>query len=177
MNGANPRPNQPSDIHAQNNPTPGAPQPIYRVTQEKVDRRGGGSSKSNAQNKGEMPWYIEIPMVVALTLLLMFVIQTFIGRLYVIPSASMEPTLHGDNGSGDRIFVEKVSYYFSDPEPGDVVVFAGTDSWNTDFDSNRSHNPAIRGLQAVGSWVGLVPKDENTPVSYTHLTLPTNREV
>ena len=56
--------------------------------------------------KKEMPWYVEIPVVVVLTLLIMFLIQTFIGRLYVIPSASMEPTLHGENGSGDRIFVE-----------------------------------------------------------------------
>lgn len=112
----------------------------------------------------ELPWYVEIPLVVALTLLIMFVIQTFIGRLYVIPSASMEPTLHGESGSGDRIFVEKVSYYFNDPEPGDVVVFAGTDSWNTAFSTNRSPNPVIAGMQEVGSWVGLVPKDENTLV-------------
>ena len=111
------------------------------------------------EEKKERPWYVEIPVVVVLTLLIMFVIQTFIGRLYVIPSASMEPTLHGESGSGDRIFVEKVSYYFSDPEPGDVIVFAGTDSWNTGFDSNRSSNPVIRGMQEVGSWVGLVPKD------------------
>lgn len=114
--------------------------------------------------KQETPWYIEIPVVVLLTLAIMFVLQTFIGRLYVIPSASMEPTLHGENGSGDRIFVEKVSYYFSDPEPGDVVVFKGTDSWNTGFSSNRSDNTFVRGMQEVGSWVGLVPKDENTLV-------------
>lgn len=114
--------------------------------------------------KQETPWYIEIPVVILLTLAIMFVLQTFIGRLYVIPSASMEPTLHGENGSGDRIFVEKVSYYFSDPEPGDVVVFKGTDSWNTGFSSNRSNNTFVRGMQEVGSWVGLVPKDENTLV-------------
>lgn len=112
----------------------------------------------------ETPWYIEIPVVVLLTLAIMFVLQTFIGRLYVIPSASMEPTLHGENGSGDRIFVEKVSYYFSDPEPGDVAVFKGTDSWNTGFSSNRSDNTFVRGMQEIGSWVGLVPKDENTLV-------------
>lgn len=116
------------------------------------------------QQSKQTPWYIEIPAVVILTLSLMFVIQTFLGRLYVIPSASMEPTLHGESGSGDRILVQKVSYYFSDPEPGDVVVFKGTDSWNTGFVSNRSNNTFIRGMQEVGSWVGLVPKDENTLV-------------
>lgn len=75
-------------------------------------------NEKSASEEKSMPWYIEIPMVVVLTLVFIFVIQTFIGRLYVIPSASMEPTLHGQDGKGDRIFVEKVSYYFSDPEPG-----------------------------------------------------------
>ena len=116
------------------------------------------------EDEKQLPWYVEIPVVIALTLAFIFLIQTFIGRMYVIPSGSMEPTLHGFNGSGDRVAVEKVSYYFTDPEPGDVVVFAGTDAWNTGYVSNRSTNPIIAGLQTVGSWVGLVPPDENNLV-------------
>lgn len=116
-------------------------------------------------DKGEKkptPWYIEIPVVVVLTVVFMIVIQALIGRIYLIPSQSMEPTLHGCAGcTGDRIFVQKVSYYFSDPEPGDVVVFKGTDSWNSGFITNRSDNPVVRGLQNLGSTVGLIPPDEN----------------
>lgn len=149
------QPNQPAQPH-----NPYAKQQYAPAQPARAGRTPAGTQEENK----ELPWYVEIPVVVVLTLLIMFVIQTFIGRLYVIPSASMEPTLHGENGSGDRIFVEKVSYYFSDPEPGDVIVFAGTDSWNTGFDSNRSSNPVVRGMQEVGSWVGLVPKDENTLV-------------
>lgn len=112
-----------------------------------------------------MPWYVEIPMVVLLTLGLIFLLQTFVGRVYLIPSASMEPTLHGCEGcNGDRIFVQKVSYYFTDPEPGDVVVFEGTPSWNTSYQSNRSDNPFVAGLQQLGSYVGLVAPDENNLV-------------
>lgn len=139
--------------------------------QDQAQRGGVGAGAATApaasaktKDDGQAPWYIEIPAVIVLTLAIMFVIQTFLGRLYVIPSASMEPTLHGENGSGDRILVEKVSYYFNDPKPGDVVVFKGTDSWNTGFYSNRSSNTFVRGMQEVGSWVGLVPKDENTLV-------------
>ena len=154
--GAHPnQPAQPHNPYAQPGQQPGRqPAPVHEAA----------PAAAKAEENKELPWYVEIPVVVVLTLLIMFVIQTFIGRLYVIPSASMEPTLHGESGSGDRIFVEKVSYYFSDPEPGDVIVFAGTDSWNTGFDSNRSSNPVVRGMQEVGSWVGLVPKDENTLV-------------
>lgn len=81
---------------------------------------------------------------------------------FLIPSESMEPTLHGCAGcTGDRIVVEKIGYRFGDPEPGDVVVFKGPDSWNTKYVSNRSDNVVVRGIQEVGSWVGLVPPDEN----------------
>nr|VDG63362.1 Signal peptidase [Streptococcus thermophilus] len=125
-------------------------------------RPSGESKKAPKDDKATMPWYVEIPMVVVLTLGLIFLLQTFVGRVYLIPSASMEPTLHGCEGcNGDRIFVEKVSYYFSDPEPGDIVVFEGTDSWNTNYVSNRSDNPIVAGLQQLGSYVGLVAPDEN----------------
>ncbi|RSZ62044.1 signal peptidase I [Corynebacterium hylobatis] len=112
--------------------------------------------------KKQAPWYIEIPVVIALTLLAIFLLQTFVGRVYMIPSQSMEPTLHGCEGcTGDRIFVDKISYNFSDPEPGDVVVFKGTDSWNQGFVSQRSENDVVRSLQNVGSYIGLVAPDEN----------------
>lgn len=104
-------------------------------------------------------------MIIVVTMLIMVLLQTFVGRVYLIPSASMEPTLHGCEGcTGDRIAVEKVSYYLSDPEPGDVVVFEGTDSWNAGFDTQRSENAIVRGLQNAGSYVGLVAPDENNLV-------------
>lgn len=50
--------------------------------------------------------------------------RTFVIETYYIPSGSMEPTLHGCPGcDDDRVVVEKVSYLFHDPQPGDVVVF------------------------------------------------------
>lgn len=119
-------------------------------------------SATDREEKKPTPWYIEVPVVIVLTLLIIFVFQTFVGRMYLIPSQSMEPTLHGCEGcTGDRIFVDKLSYNFSDPEPGDVVVFKGTDSWNTNFVSQRSQNDILRGLQNLGSYVGLVAPDEN----------------
>ena len=112
--------------------------------------------------KKTAPWYIEIPVVIALTLLAIFLLQTFVGRVYMIPSQSMEPTLHGCAGcTGDRIFVDKIGYRFGEPEAGDVVVFKGTDSWNQGFVSQRSENDVVRTLQNLGSYVGLVAPDEN----------------
>ncbi|WJZ03031.1 signal peptidase I [Corynebacterium freiburgense] len=121
--------------------------------------------KRKDEEKQPAPWYIEIPVVMLITFALMFVVHTFIGRLYLIPSQSMEPTLHGCPGcSGDRIWVDKIAYKISDPEPGDVVVFVGTESWNNNFTSQRSENTIIRGLENLGSYIGLIAPDENTLV-------------
>ncbi|RVW07373.1 signal peptidase I [Prescottella agglutinans] len=104
----------------------------------------------------------ELPVLVAVALVLSFLLQMFVGRVYLIPSESMEPTLHGCAGcTGDRIAVDKITYRFGDPEPGDVVVFEGPPSWNDDYRSRRSENPVLRAIQNVGSAVGLVPPDEN----------------
>lgn len=74
----------------------------------------------------------------------------------------MEPTLHGCTGcTGDKIFVDRISYRFGDPQPGDVVVFKGPESWNDEYQSIRSDNSVVRALQGPGSIVGLVPPDEN----------------
>ncbi|WP_018298058.1 signal peptidase I [Corynebacterium lubricantis] len=130
-----------------------------------MDPSQASTADAGEQEEKTTPWYIEIPVVILLTLGLIFLLQTFVGRVYLIPSASMEPTLHGCEGcTGDRIFVEKVSYYFNDPEPGDVVVFEGTDSWNQGFISQRSQNTFVRGLQDLGSYAGLVAPDENNLV-------------
>ena len=129
------------------------------------DASNGPSNDHASRKKGErkqLPWYIEIPVVVIATMVILGLLQTFVGRLYVIPSASMEPTLHGCTGcTGDRIYVNKLAYRFGSPEPGDVVVFAGTESWNANYESKRSSNPIIRGMQNVGSSIGIVPPDQN----------------
>ena len=76
-------------------------------------------------------------------MVLYYVVLTFVARPYLIPSESMEPTLHGCNGCvGDRIMVDKLTYRFSSPEPGDVVVFKGPPNWNVGYKSIRSDNPA-----------------------------------
>ena len=77
-------------------------------------------------------WH-ELPLLIVVALVLTFLIQTFLAKVYVIPSGSMETTLHGCMGcNNDRVLVDKVSYRFADPAPGDVVVFRGPDSWSSE---------------------------------------------
>ncbi len=104
----------------------------------------------------------EFAILISIALVLYYVMLTFVARPYLIPSESMEPTLHGCPGcTGDRIMVDKLSYRFSSPEPGDVVVFKGPPNWNINYRSIRSDNTAIRWVQNALSVVGFVPPDEN----------------
>ncbi|MEJ5927768.1 signal peptidase I [Corynebacterium sp. H128] len=75
----------------------------------------------------------EYALVIVMTIALIAVVHVLVGRMYVVPSGSMEPTLHGCPGcQGDRIVAEKISYYFSEPQPGDVVVFDAPESWHNE---------------------------------------------
>ena len=72
-----------------------------------------GTAKRSALREGAL--------LVGIAVVLYYVMLTFIARPYLIPSESMEPTLHGCPGCvGDRIMVDKISYRFGSPRPGDV---------------------------------------------------------
>lgn len=114
----------------------------------------GGKKKRSALREGVI--------LVTIALVLYYVMLTFVARPYLIPSESMEPTLHGCAGCvGDRIVVDKMTYRFNSPEPGDVVVFKGPPNWNASYKSIRSDNPVLRTVQNALSFVGFVPPDEN----------------
>ena len=57
--------------------------------------------------------------------------------------------------------VDKLTYRFGSPQPGDVVVFKGPPSWNINYKSIRSSNTAVRWMQNALSFIGFVPPDEN----------------
>jgi signal peptidase I len=63
--------------------------------------------------------FVELVVIVALAIGLALLIQAFVVKPYQIPSGSMEPTLD----IGQRVLVERMSYRFSDPQIGDIVVF------------------------------------------------------
>ncbi|MEU0876241.1 signal peptidase I [Nocardia brasiliensis] len=113
----------------------------------------------------QRPFWQELPVLIVIAAVIAALMVNFVGRPYMIPSESMEPTLHGCAGcTGDRIYVQKLGYYWGEPRPGDVVVFVGPESWNDTYVSHRSDNSVLRTVQNFFSFFGLVPPDENDVV-------------
>lgn len=144
-------------------PKPGAPKPVTpEADAEETDEERRRRQGKHRRPPRKQPLWRELLVLAGVALLLTFAIQHFIGRVYSIPSGSMEKTLHGcPECTGDRVFVDKIVYDFRDPSPGDVVVFQGPNTWTeNDIRDKRSGNPLVRGLQYMGSLIGVAPPDE-----------------
>jgi signal peptidase I len=74
---------------------------------------------------------IAVGVMAVVSVLLGAVAWVLVVRSYVIPSEAMAPTLQSCDGcANDRIVVEKLTYRFGSPQPGDVVVFKTPPAWN-----------------------------------------------
>ena len=66
--------------------------------------------------KAQILEYVESFVTAAI---LAAVIIIFIGQNFLVQGSSMEPNFH----DRERLFVEKISYRFREPQRGEVVVF------------------------------------------------------
>lgn len=123
-------------------------------TARSVNASAGGPAKDRRPGSGLLR---SLPTIVVLVLLVVLV-PAFVARVYAIPSGSMETTLHGCTGcTNDRVLVDKVSYRFTHPAPGDIVVFIRPDSWhNSELEDAPLPTSSIgRAVQSIGNLLGL----------------------
>lgn len=76
-------------------------------------------AKPAARKKKQLPLWLETIILLIVALLIASVIKAFFVQMFFVPSGSMEPLLK----INDRILVEKMSYWTSPVQRGDVVVF------------------------------------------------------
>ncbi|WP_308467507.1 signal peptidase I [Rathayibacter soli] len=98
-----------------------------------------GGEQRRTRRRGISPWWHLLTALVVLAL-----VQSFLVKLYQVPSGSMEQTLQ----VGDRILVNRLAYLGSEPARGDVVVFAGDQAWGL-----AAHSQPFSIVTAV-KWVG-----------------------
>ncbi len=71
------------------------------------------------KEKKQLPFWLELPMLIGIALIVAVIIKTFLFQAFYIPSSSMEDTLQ----INDRVLVSKVSFKIGDIARGDVIVF------------------------------------------------------
>jgi signal peptidase I len=96
---------------------PGGPGTDEAPPAEPRSRRGGRRRRS---------FWRELPVLIAIALVLALVIKSFVVQAFWIPSGSMENTLEVN----DRVLINKLVYHLRPIHRGDIVVFDGTGSWN-----------------------------------------------
>lgn len=119
----------------------GSPDPGGARTLAAGEGTGSGS--------GQRPFWKELPLLVAVALVLAFLIKTFLFQAFSIPSLSMQNTLQ----RGDRVLVDKLTPWFgSEPERGEVVVFHDPSDWLA-----GERTPERNVVQNFLSTIGLMP--------------------
>jgi signal peptidase I len=76
--------------------------------------------------KSKRSFWVELPVLVLVAVLVAVVVRTFLVQTFYIPSESMENTLL----INDRVLVNKVVYDLRDPARGEVVVFEPPSNWD-----------------------------------------------
>ncbi|HLU60029.1 MAG TPA: signal peptidase I [Pseudonocardia sp.] len=132
---------------------------VDATVDDPVEETGGAGPARRRIRRG--------PVLVLAALLVLALVPAFVARVYLIPSGSMERTLHGCPGCvNDRVLVDRLTYRFTPPAPGDVVVFAVPDSWTSSELQvpAGTGNPLLDAVRRLGALAGLHTADETVYV-------------
>lgn len=93
---------------------------------EKHDKEGKDEDRGKRKRTGRN-WrrpLLRTLVTLVIAALAVVLLRVFVVQPYYIPSASMEPTLHGCPGcNDDHVLVDKISYRIHGVRVGDIVVF------------------------------------------------------
>jgi len=79
----------------------------------------GGEHGTSGRRSSSSRTVLEYVVLAVVAISVALLIQAFLVKPYRIPSPSMEDTLL----VGDRVLADRISWRFSDPQRGDIVVF------------------------------------------------------
>lgn len=90
-----------------------------------------------------LSWTGKLLVAIGLGIALAIGLRLTVIETFEVPSSSMAPTLE----PGDRLMVEKLSYVLGEPRRGDIVVFLGTGTWDTEPPAEKYY---VKRVVAVG---------------------------
>src|SRR5919107_5924988 len=153
------RPGRPADVV----PERGGPQATGSTADTgPVSPAPGRRGRRREQEAKKGSLLRELPVLLLIAFVLALLVKTFLVQAFFIPSGSMEETLHGCPGcTGDRVLVNKVPYWFGEPDAGDIVVFEGPESWSPEVDVQEPGNWFSSGLMWLGRAIGVAPPSED----------------
>jgi signal peptidase I len=105
----------------------------------------GDDLPANVSVRKHRRWWQETLLLLVIAFVVAIVLKTFFVQAFYIPSPSMVPGLV----KNDRILVEKPSYWFGEPQRGDVVVFQDPGGWLPADDAGPV-GPVATALSKVG---------------------------
>jgi len=106
---------------------------------------GAATKPTRTKRKKSLPFWLELPLLILVALVIAVVIKTFLVQAFWIPSSSMEDTLQVN----DRVLVNKLAYRLGELDRGHIVVFddpRGTPATNEGFLTAITRNVA----EAIG---------------------------
>ncbi|RFU19971.1 signal peptidase I [Geodermatophilus marinus] len=145
---------------------PGRPADVVPEPEEPGAGTGQGPAAAGSRRRAQDPkkgsLLRELPVLLLVAFVLALLVKTFLVQAFFIPSGSMEQTLHGCPGcTGDRVLVNKVPYWFGEPEPGDIVVFEGPDTWSPEVTVSEPGNWFSGAALWLGRAIGVAPPSED----------------
>ena len=121
-----------------------------------VDAVAAEGVKPAKPAKPTRPFWVEAVVLLVIAAAIAIGVHSFLFQAFFIPSGSMENTLL----KGDRVIVNRLSYKVGHVQRGQIVVFSGVDSWTPEGSITQPHNPVLRGVSKVGSYLGFAPSGE-----------------
>lgn len=127
------------------------------VVKESAAQGDEPAEPASGSQKKQGSFWKELPVLIGVALVLALVIKAFAVQAFYIPSQSMENTLK----VGDRVLVNKIVYHTRDIKRGDIVVFNGLDSWDSEVTIPEPTNPVAKVAHLVGKAFGVVPGEKD----------------
>ena len=131
--------------------TPESPQPAPVTKPPPVTRREEEPPRSTLWQSLR-----EILIILVIAVLVAVFIQSFFIKAFIIPSSSMHPTLQ----IGDRVMVDRVTYYFRKPRRCDIIVFRYPP---TAPQAMNTTNPFYWAFEQIGETLHLTHRTSSSP--------------